>query len=99
MRIVAFAAIDRLIGFGFKRNLRGFTTLCTYRIEHLTMGSALSTVFARASAFPAAGRLIPEALLRIKLLLTRCKGELLTAVLADQHFVFKHSNYPFGYLA
>ena len=97
MRFEALAAIDGLIGLGFEGNLGGLAAFRADGIEHLT-GLAL-TVLTAAPALPAAGGLILETLFCVKFLFACSEGELSAAILADQHFVFKHDIFPFGYLA
>ncbi len=95
-----FIAVDRLICLGFKRNLRRLSALGTYCIVHDSFTAvAVVTAGIRLAAGPAAsatGRCIFKALLVIKFLFTCSEGELLAAILANQHFVFKHwYNTPF----
>ena len=99
MRFEALAAIDGLIGLGFEGNLGGLAAFRADGIEHLTRSSAFAAVPAASPAFPAAGGFVLETLFSIKFLFARCEGELSAAILADQHFVFKHDFYLFGYLA
>ena len=95
----AFAAIYGLVCSGHEGNLGGFSALGAYGIKHLTRSSAFAAVPAASPAFPAAGGFVLETLFSIKFLFARCEGELSAAILADQHFVFKHDFYLFGYLA
>ena len=95
----AFAAIYWLVCPGCEGNLGGFSALGAYGVKHLTRSSAFAAVPAASPAFPAAGGFVLETLFSIKFLFARCEGELSAAILADQHFVFKHDFYLFGYLA
>lgn len=95
----AFAAIYWLVCPGCEGNLGGFSALGAYGVKHLTRSSAFAAVPAASPAFPAAGGFVLETLFSIKFLFARCEGELSAAILADQHFVFKHDIFPFGYLA
>ena len=95
----AFAAIYWLVCPGCEGNLGEFSALGAYGVKHLTRSSAFAAVPAASPAFPAAGGFVLETLFSIKFLFARCEGELSAAILADQHFVFKHDFFPFGYLA
>ena len=98
MSCKAFVAVDGLICLGFKRNFSRLSALCTYCIVHYPFAAVVTAGIrlTAGSAALATGRCIFKALFVIKFLFTGSEGELLAAILANQHFVFKHwYNTPF----
>ncbi len=84
----AFAAIDRSVRLGLKRNFSLFAAGCANCCVILT-GSA-SSGFAVVTAGLAALGLILESTLSVELLLTGSENELVAAFLAYHCFVFEH---------
>ena len=88
----ALAAVDRTVGL----RLEGDTSLAAAGSagsgEVLT--GAAGRVLAGVTAGLAALRLILEAALRVELLLTGGKGELVAALFAYQDLVFVHNGFP-----
>ena len=88
MRLKTAAAVNGTIGLRLEGDLGGRAALRTNGVIHHTLPAG--GVLARLTACLAAGGLVLQALLRIKLLLTGGEGELSTAILANQYLVFKH---------
>ena len=93
----AIAAINRAIIFRLERNLCLAAAVSADHREHLALFalSAVTVAATLVAAITATGRLVLEALLRVKFLLACAKDELLATVLARQRFVFKsHEKNP-----
>lgn len=88
----ALGAVDRLVILRLKRYLRRLSACCAHGVEHFTrpIQPFASLLLARFPACRATSGIIFEIILGIKLLLTGSEYELFTAILADQHSVFKH---------
>ena len=87
----AIAAINRAIIFRLERNLCLAAAVSADHREHLALFalSAVTVAATLVAAITATGRLVLEALLRVKFLLACAEDELLATVLARQRFVFK----------
>ena len=90
----AVRAVDRTVLTGLEGNLASLAASCADSIEHLTLTAvaACAAVLAGVTAGLAALGLILEAARCVELLLTSSPNKFLTAVLADQSLVFKHSS-------
>ena len=88
----AIAAKNRTIVPGLEGYLAGLAALGADGVKHLTISAAVAAAAALAglSAVFAALRFVGESLFGVELLLAGSKGELLSAVLADDGFVAVH---------
>ena len=84
-------AVHRSAVYRTERNLGICTALSAHGLEHLSGRSGTGIpITAGRSAVPAAFRFVFKTLFSIKLLFTRSKNELITAILTYQNSVFKH---------
>ena len=91
----AVAAIYRTVILRLERTLRLLSAVRADHREHLALLAVVTGAATLVAAITATGRLVLEALLRVKFLLACAEDELLATVLARQRFVFKsHEKNP-----
>ncbi len=91
--LVAIAAINRAFGTRLERNFARFSARCANCVEHLAITAVSAGVVASLAGITAplaTLRLIGEPFVSEKFLFAGRECELLTAILADEGFVFKH---------
>ncbi len=93
--VEALTAVNRTVVLRLERNLRLLAAISANNFVHLALLTALASLTTLSAAVRAAGRLILEAFLSIKSLLTSGEREFLATLFACQCLVLKfHCSNP-----